>query len=82
VQCSFSPRLTGKGKEYCKRGHDLKDAFARRLLDDSSKLNGIQEIYKTGLVRKKGCEPTEEPTKYAVEPSTPVPSTAEPMTPV
>jgi hypothetical protein len=52
LQCSFLPRLTGKGKEYCKRGHDLEPAYATRLLDDSE-FNGIQEIYKTGLVRKK-----------------------------
>ena len=56
LQSSFLPKLYGKGKEYCKRGHDLEPVCARALRKDSEEgLTDVvfEEIYNLGMCRKR-----------------------------
>ena len=56
LQSSFLPKLYGEGKEYCKRGHELEEPFAKALLEDSEKglLDvDIKEIYRCGMSRQR-----------------------------
>ncbi len=57
LQSSFLPKLYGKGKEYCKRGHQLEPLLARNLYRDSkNKVRGCPEfltIYENGMVEKR-----------------------------
>mmetsp|Transcript_7145 Transcript_7145/g.10465 ORF Transcript_7145/g.10465 Transcript_7145/m.10465 type:complete len:544 (+) Transcript_7145:549-2180(+) len=46
------PKLYGREKEYCKRGHELEVPAAKRLLREGRE-NEIVKIFKTGLVQKK-----------------------------
>jgi hypothetical protein len=57
INSSFLPKLSAKGKEYSKAGHNLEVPFARRLLKHSrlgiTKIK-VDEIYRVGLVSKEG----------------------------
>jgi hypothetical protein len=57
VNSSFLPKLTAKGKEYSKMGHNLEVPFAKRLLKHSrmglTKIK-VEEIYRVGSVGKEG----------------------------
>ena len=55
LQSSFLPKLYGKGKEYCKRGHDLEPVYARALRKDSEEgLTDVvfEETCNLGMCRK------------------------------
>ena len=54
---SFLPKLSAKGKEYCKAGQRLEVPFARRLMEHSN--SGltkfrVERIYQVGLLGKTG----------------------------
>jgi hypothetical protein len=52
---SFLPKLTAKGKEYCKMGQNLELPFAQKLLQQSKEgltLFQIENVYRVGLVEK------------------------------
>jgi hypothetical protein len=55
VKSSFLPRLTAKGKEFCKLGHQLETPFTRKLLQHSkeglSKFE-VEKIYRVVFVGK------------------------------
>jgi hypothetical protein len=56
VKSSFLPRLTAKGREFCKLGHDLEIPFARKLLQQSKEgltKFTMEKIYRVGLVGKR-----------------------------
>jgi hypothetical protein len=57
VKSSFLPKLSAKGKEYSKMGHQLEIPFAKKLLMHSrqglTKIE-VNEIYQVGLVGKIG----------------------------
>jgi hypothetical protein len=56
VKSSFLPKLTAKGKEYCKMGQNLELPLARKLLQHSKEgltIFQIDDIYRVGLVGKK-----------------------------
>jgi hypothetical protein len=56
VKSSFLPKLTAKGKEYCKMGHNLELPFAQKLLQHSKEgltIFQVEDIYRVGLVGKK-----------------------------
>jgi hypothetical protein len=57
VEASFMPKLTAKGKEYCKSGHQLERPFGNNLLQHSKE--GITrfrvlKLFCVGLVGKNG----------------------------
>ena len=55
VKSSFLPRLTAKGKEFCKLGHELELPFARKLLQHSKEgltIFDVEKIYRVSLVGK------------------------------
>jgi hypothetical protein len=55
VKLSFLPRLTAKGKEFCKLGHKLEIPLARKLLHHSEEvltLFQVEKVYCVGLVAK------------------------------
>jgi len=56
VKSSFLPKLTAKGKEYCKMGQNLELPLARKLLQHSKEgltIFQIDDIYRVGLVGNK-----------------------------
>jgi hypothetical protein len=57
VKSLFMPKLTAKGREYCKMGQNLELPFAKMLLKQS-KLGltkfPVEQIYRVGLVGKEG----------------------------
>jgi len=57
VKSSFLPRLTAKGREFCKLGHELELPFAIKFLQQSKEGHTkftVEKIYCVGLVGKKG----------------------------
>lgn len=57
IEASFLPKLTAKGKEYCKSGHQLEGPFGKKLLQHS--IEGktkfkVESLYRVGLVCKTG----------------------------
>jgi hypothetical protein len=56
VKSSFLPRLTAKGKEFCKLGHELEIPFAKKLIEHSNAeltLFKVEKIFCMGLVAKQ-----------------------------
>ncbi len=56
VKSSFLPKLSAKGKEYCKMGQNLEVPFARKLLQHSKEgltKYKIEKIFRVGLVAKR-----------------------------
>jgi hypothetical protein len=56
VNSSFLPRLTAKGREFCKLGHELELPFAIKLLQQSKEgltKFTVEKIYRVGLAGKK-----------------------------
>ena len=56
VKSSFLPRLTAKGKEFCKLGHELELPFVIKLLkhsDEGLTKFTVEKIYRVGLLGKK-----------------------------
>lgn len=56
VKSSFLPRLTAKGKEFCKLGHAMEISYAKNLLEHSKEgLTSfeVEKIYRVGLVAKR-----------------------------
>jgi hypothetical protein len=55
IACSFMPKLTAKGKEYCKMGQDLELPYALKLLKHSkeglTKFH-VSQLYHVGLLAK------------------------------
>ncbi len=57
VEGSFMPKLTAKGKEYCKSGHQLELPFGKKLLKHSKEgitRFRVEKLYLVGLVGKSG----------------------------
>jgi hypothetical protein len=57
VKSSFLPKLSAKGKEYCKTGQNLEVPFARKLLLHSKEGHALFEcknIYRVGLLGREG----------------------------
>ncbi len=51
------PRLTAKGRDYCKMGHALELPFARKLLQHSKEgltKFEVERVYHVGLVSRRG----------------------------
>ena len=57
IESSFLPKLSAKGKEYCKMGQDLEIPFVKQLSKHSDKgitKFTIKSIYRVGLVAREG----------------------------
>lgn len=55
VEASFMPRLTAKGKEFCKSGHQLEGPFGEKLLKHSKEgitKFRVKQLFRVGLVGK------------------------------
>ena len=55
VESSTLPRLSAKGKEYCKTGHQLEIPLGKKLLKHSKEnitIFKVEKLYRVGLVGK------------------------------
>lgn len=57
IEASFMPKLTARGKEYCKAGHQLELPYGNKLLQHSKEgitKFKVENLFRVGLVGKHG----------------------------